>query len=149
MIAYQARSFGNEQPKYYTIILDSNSPKIFGLDRVDITKRIYTVEGPLDSLFLDNAVAVGSSALLNFDDFGLDVVYIFDNEKRNPEIMKIMGKAIISGKKVVILPKSWIYKDLNEAVQGGVNLEELKNIVDENIYSGMAAKLRFNQWKRS
>ena len=60
IFAYQGRAFGNETPKYITIKLKERD-KIFGLDRVDISKHFYVVEGPLDSLFIDNCLEVDSS----------------------------------------------------------------------------------------
>ena len=61
VFAYQGRSFGKEPPKYITIRLDDDTTKIFGLDRIDDSKQVYAVEGPLDSLFLDNCIAVGGA----------------------------------------------------------------------------------------
>jgi len=60
IFAYQGRAFGDEQPKYITIKLQDRD-KIFGLDKVDISKHFYVVEGPIDSLFVDNCLAVGGS----------------------------------------------------------------------------------------
>ena len=57
--------------------------KTIGLDRIDMSKQIYAVEGPLDSLFLDNCIAVGGSDLNKLES---DVIIIFDNEPRNKEI---------------------------------------------------------------
>ena len=61
MFAFQGRAFGEEEPKYITIKLDENKKRIYGLDRLDITKKIYVVEGPIDSLFLPNAIAVAGA----------------------------------------------------------------------------------------
>ena len=63
MFAFQGRAFGNEQPKYITIVLDSQKEKIYGLNRVDWKKTVYVVEGPIDSLFLDNCIATAQSDL--------------------------------------------------------------------------------------
>ena len=91
VFAYQGRAFGKEQPKYITIKLDSDKSKIFGLDRVDKSKQIYAVEGPLDSLFLNNCIAVGGADLVKLKN---DIIIIFDNEPRNREICKQMGFCI-------------------------------------------------------
>jgi hypothetical protein len=149
MFAYQGRSLNGEEPKYYTIILKDKYPKFFGLDRLDSNKKIYCVEGPIDSLFLPNAVAVGSSALTTFDDNLKNVVYCFDNERRNPDITKLIGRAVKHGKKVFIPPNTYNYKDLNEAFQSGLTKEEVKDIIDSNTFIGPAALMKFNMWKRS
>ena len=57
MFAFQGRAFGKENPKYITIVLDSDRDKIYGLNNVDWNKKVYVVEGPIDSLFLDNCIA--------------------------------------------------------------------------------------------
>jgi hypothetical protein len=143
--AYQARAIHGQEPKYYTIILDETHQKVFGVDRVDPTKPVYVFEGPLDSLFIPNAVAVGSSALMNYD----GDIYCFDNEKRNREIVNIMEKAVESGRKVFIPPDNYKWKDVNDAVkEGGMTAEDVLGIINDNTFSGLSAKLRFSQWKK-
>ena len=63
MFAYQGRAFGNEQPRYITLKLEDNKEKIYGLERIDFEDHVYVVEGPLDSLFLDNCLAVAGADL--------------------------------------------------------------------------------------
>lgn len=149
IFAYQARSIQGQEPKYYTIILDDSTKKLFGVERLDRKKKIYVCEGPLDSLFIPNCVAVGSSALLTFDDAGLDVTYVFDNEKRNPDIVKLIATAVISRKNVFIPPMGYQHKDINDAILSGISPEELKDIIDQNTWSGAFAVFKFNLWKRS
>lgn len=149
LFAYQARSLNGEEPKYYTIILNPDVPKLFGMDRVDLSKKIYILEGGLDSMMIDNAVAVGSSALTTFPDKGLNVTYIWDCEPRNPDIVKLIGRAISQNKKVFIPPSGYYYKDLNDAVIHGFENKELEDLINENTFSGASALLRFNNWKRS
>ena len=78
MFAFQGRAFGQETPKYITIILDSTKNKIYGLNRIKRDKPIYAVEGPIDSLFLDNCVAVAGA---EFTSLSLDTTIIFDNDR--------------------------------------------------------------------
>ena len=48
--------------RYVTLRTNESTNKlVFGMDRVDLKKRVYLVEGPLDSLFLNNCVASGSN----------------------------------------------------------------------------------------
>jgi len=149
IFAYQARSLHGQEPKYYTIVLDPTTPKFFGLDRVDLSKTIYVIEGPIDAMFLPNCVAVGSSALTTFAGDDLDIVYVYDAEPRNHDIVHLIEKAVRSCAKVFIPPKGYNHKDLNEAIQSGVTKTELKYIIDHNTYSGALALLKFNMWKRS
>ena len=145
VFAYQGRAFGNEQPKYLTIKLNESKNKIFGLDRIDKEKQIYVVEGPIDSLFLDNCIAVAGSDLNKIEG---DLTIIFDNEPRNREIVKQIEKAINSGRNIVLWPESMKYKDINDMILGGYSKSEIQQIIMDNTFSGVEAKLRFTEWKK-
>ena len=145
VFAYQGRAFGKEQPKYITIKLDNDATKIFGLDRIDNSKQVYAVEGPLDSLFLDNCVAVGGADLAKLKN---DVIIIFDNEPRNREICKQMDSCIRFYKKIVIWPDSMKHKDINDMIMAGYTKKQIQEIINDNTFSGAAAQLRFAEWKK-
>ena len=145
VFAYQGRAFGNEQPKYLTIKLNESKNKIFGLDRIDKEKQIYVVEGPIDSLFLDNCIAVAGSDLNKIEG---DLTIIFDNEPRNREIVKQIEKVINSGRNIVLWPESMKYKDINDMILGGYSKSEIQQIIMDNTFSGVEAKLRFTEWKK-
>ena len=145
IFAYQGRAFGKEQPKYITIKLDDEATKTFGLDRIDMSKQIYAVEGPLDSLFLDNCIAVGGSDLNKLES---DVIIIFDNEPRNKEICKQMEFCISSYKKLVIWPDSMKHKDINDMIVAGYTKEQIQEIITNNTFLGAAAQLRFAEWRK-
>ena len=145
VFAYQGRAFGDEQPKYITIKIDADRDKIFGLDKVDKSKPILVVEGPLDSLFLNNCIAVAGA---DFSNIGGDLTVIYDNEPRNKEINKQIEKTIDQGKSVCLWPDTMEYKDINDMVIGGYTKEEIQEIITDNTFSGVAAKLRFAEWRR-
>ena len=145
IFAYQGRAFGKEEPKYLTIRLDDEATKTFGLDRIDMSKQIYAVEGPLDSLFLDNCIAVGGSDLNKLES---DVIIIFDNEPRNKEICKQMEFCISSYKKLVIWPDSMKHKDINDMIVAGYTKEQVQEIITDNTFLGEAAQLRFAEWRK-
>jgi len=142
VFAYQGRAFGNEQPKYITIKL-KDCDKIFGLDRVDTSKHFYVVEGPLDSLFIENCLAVGGS---DFDRLGYeDFTVIFDNEPRNKEICKQIEKLILQDRKIVIWPDNVKEKDINDMILADIPVED---IIKNNTYQGAEAQLRFAKWRK-
>ena len=145
VFAYQGRAFGKEQPKYITIKL-KDEDKIFGLDRVDKSKHVYVVEGPLDSLFLDNCIAIAGSDVPSMD---YDFTIIFDNEPRNKEICKQMEKTLNQGRRVVIWPDSMMHKDINDMIIAGYIKEQIQEIITDNTFSGAAAKLRFTTWRKT
>jgi DNA primase len=148
--AYQGRAYGNEEPKYYTIKIDETEEKIYGLDRVDFSKRIYVVEGPIDSLFLPNAIAVSGAS---FDTPTIrqlltNATIIMDNEPRNKEIVKQLAKYIDLGYNVCMFPDTMQEKDINDMVVSGKSVDEILNIINTNTTSGMEAKLKFADWRK-
>ena len=146
VFAYQGRSLNGEDPKYYTIILNSDFPKIFGLDRIDRTKPISVVEGGLDSLFIPNCVAVGSSDLKSFKEGSL---YIYDNEPRSKEIVSLMYDTVKLGYNIFVPPDNYKWKDMNDAiVKGKMSVSELRELVSGNSFSGLSAIAKLNKWKR-
>ena len=150
VIAYQARAFGKEQPKYYTIKVDEDCEKIYGLDRVDYSKRVYVVEGPIDSLFLPNSIAVSGSSfdMISVRQLLTNATIVMDNEPRNKEIVKLLEKNIELGYNVCMFPDTVPYKDINEMVSGGMTPDEIMEIINTNTFSGAEAKLRFSKWKK-
>tara|TARA_Y100000310_G_scaffold76257_2_gene72724 strand:- start:2152 stop:3219 length:1068 start_codon:yes stop_codon:yes gene_type:complete len=154
VFVYQGRAFGQEQPKYITIKLNPERDKIFGLDKVHIDDPINIVEGPLDSLFLDNCIAVGGSSLSNpliIDDHSIEnnhITIIFDNEPRNREICKAIEKNIDIGRNVVLWPQSVKEKDINDMILSGRTIEEIKEIIYTNVFCGPKAKLQFSRWRK-
>ena len=145
VFTYQGRAFGDEQPKYITIKIDADRDKIFGLDKVDKSKPILVVEGPLDSLFLDNCIAVAGADFSNMEG---DLTVIYDNEPRNKEINKQIEKTIDQGKSVCLWPDNIEYKDINDMIIAGYSKKEIQDIITNNTFSGVAAKLRFADWRR-
>jgi|TARA_B110000908_G_scaffold83221_1_gene99658 hypothetical protein len=148
IFAYQGRSFGDEKQKYITIILDTEYPKIFGMDRVDPNLNIYVTEGPFDSLFLDNAVAVAQSDL-RVPQFKDKAVLVPDNEPRNPEICKQIERCIEEGYKVCLWPSTIKEKDINDMILSGKTSAEVLGIIHSNSHSGLKAQTVFNNWKRT
>jgi transcription elongation factor Elf1 len=149
--AFQARAYGDEQPKYYTIKVDESEEKIYGLDRVDYSKRIYVVEGPIDSLFIPNGIAVSGSS---FDTPTIrsllaNATIVMDNEPRNKEIVNQLDKYIELGYSVVMYPDYIEEKDINDMVKAGRSPAEILDLINTNTFTGMEAKLKFANWRKS
>jgi len=144
VFAYQGRAFGEETPKYITIKL-KDEDKIFGLDRVDKSKHFYVCEGPLDSLFIDNCLAVGGS---DFDRLEGNFTVIFDNEPRNKEINKQIKKTIDKGCSIVLWPDQMNWKDINDMIIHGYTKSQIQEIITDNTFCGAAAQLRFAEWRK-
>ena len=142
---YQGRSLDvNDKMRYITIMLDEDRPKIYGLNKIDDTKTVFITEGPFDSLFISNSVAM-CGADVDVSSYSWDCVYIFDNEPRNTQICDRISNTIDRGDKVVIWDSNIQLKDLNDMVLAGHNVESL---VESSIYQGLEAKVKFTEWKR-
>lgn len=146
LFGYQGRSINlKSHLRYITIMLDESKPKVFGLDKIDRNNTVYVTEGPFDSLFLKNSIAMcGADVFLDSFSFS-DIVYVLDNEPRNLQIVKRISKLIETGNKVVIYPTNVKEKDLNEIKLSGKNVE---TIVKSNIYSGLEANVKLLEWKK-
>ncbi len=145
LIGFQGRALGKSFTKYITVMLNEESPKIYGLEKVDSTKPIYIVEGPFDSTFIQNAIAMCGSDVdigsFNWSNY----IYVFDNEPRNREIVNRVSKTIGRGNKIVIWPNNIIDKDINDMVLSG---HDVMSVVELNTYSALEAKIKFNNWKK-
>jgi hypothetical protein len=149
MFGFQGRAFDNDSLRYITIMLDESSPKIFGLEGVDFNKKYYVVEGPIDSLFVPNSIAMAgadgnSSGLRSVS----NSVFVFDNEPRNVDIVNRMDKLLSEGKRVCIWPEWVISKDINDLVLSGVTPSQVQNMIDSNTYEGLEGRLALAIWRR-
>ena len=145
LIGFQGRSLGSSKVKYITVMLDDDAPKIYGLDNIRTDAPVYITEGPFDSTFIRNAIAMcGADA--DVDRWGIsNRVWIYDNEPRNREIVNRISKTIDSGDSVVIWPDGIDDKDINDMVMSGLDVQ---SVIESNTYAGLEAKLKFNTWKR-
>ena len=145
LIGFQGRSLVPNSVKYITVMLDEEAPKIYGLNTVDEKLPVYVVEGPFDSTFVNNSVALcGSDGDVRCLE-GSSVVFVYDNEPRNREIVNRIGKCISRGQSVVIWPNGIVEKDINDMVLSGLNVMD---VIKSNTYSGLEAKIKFNNWKK-
>jgi len=140
--------------RYLTLEVDGNEDiKLFGAERVKISQRIYAVEGPIDSLFLPNAVATADSNLLAAVDAlpeAKDIVLVFDNEPRNKDLIRTIRKAVANKYQVCLWPETMKWKDINDMiVKGGLTSEQVRGIIDENTYSGLTLELVFSNWVKN
>lgn len=144
LIGFQGRSLQKKSVKYITVML-SDTFKIYGLDKISKDKPVYVVEGPFDSTFIPNSVALcgsdGDVSCLN----GFDTIFVYDNEPRNKEIVEKIEKEISKGNKIVIWPNHVNDKDINDMVLSGHNVMDM---LKSNTYSGLEAKIKFNNWKK-
>ena len=150
LLAVQGRSLGESKLRYITLKLHDDNKKVYGLDRIDTDELVYVVEGPIDSMFLENAVATADSNLESITDV-LDkskVVLIFDNEPRNKEIVNKIHHAIDNHFNVVIWPEMVEAKDINDMILDGFSPDEIQEFIDKNTFVNLRAMMEFVNWKK-
>ena len=148
LTAVTCRALRGEALRYITVKVAEDKPLIYGLDAVDKNNDVYAVEGPIDSLFLDNCIAIAGTSLGKTNLTSLPkekLIVIFDNQPRNKEVCKIIHKTIKDGYRVVIWPQSIAEKDINEMVVAG---RSIKQIISKNVFSGLEAEVKYTAWKR-
>ena len=137
------RGMRGEALRYILIKIDEDAPTVYGLDNVDKTQPVTVVEGPLDSLFIENSIACAGTSFNKIEELGLDkdnTRIVFDNQPKNTEVCKLVEKYVDMGYKVVIWPETIGEKDINDMAIAGVNVQD---IIDSNTYQGLSARMKF------
>ena len=145
LVGVQGRTLNSNSVKYITTIFYDEAPKIYGLDNIRRDAPVFVTEGPFDSTFLLNSIAM-CGADCDVRKWGVSTpVWVYDNEPRNPEITARISSTIAKGDSVVIWPSNVIEKDINDMILAG---HDVQSIVESNTYSGLEANLQFTTWKR-
>ena len=145
LVGVQGRSLGPNSVKYITTIFYDEAPKIYGLDDIRTRDSVYITEGPFDSTFLRNSIAM-CGADGDVGKWGVSTpVWVYDNEPRSKEITTRISDTIDRGDNVVIWPNQIKEKDINDMVLAG---HDVQSIVESNIYKGLEATLQFTTWKK-
>lgn len=153
LFGYQGRAFfDTHPPKYITIILNDEKPRVYGLESVNMSERVYVVEGPIDSMFIHNCIAMAGAHLdKTANDIGLkpsNTTIVYDNEPRNENIINAIAKVIDLGYNVCIWPDNVEHKDINEMISGGMTSRQIEKLIDQHTYRDLFAKIRLTQWKK-
>ena len=145
LVGFQGRSLGPSKVKYITVMINDDAPKIYGLDNIRRDAPVFVTEGPIDSTFLRNSIAM-CGADGDVGKWGVSTpVWVYDNEPRSKEITARISNTIDRGDKVVIWPNNIYEKDINDMVLAG---HDVQSIVESNTYEGLEANLKFTTWKR-
>ncbi len=130
-------------------MIDESKPKVFGLDTINDKGKVFVVEGPIDSMFMPNCVAMAGSAINLAEIFPnklrSEITVIMDNEPRNKDIVRQIDKYIDDGYNVCIWPDNIQEKDINDMVLAGLDPEW---IIVQNTRNGLTAKAALSQWKK-
>jgi hypothetical protein len=148
LIGAQGRALRESKVRYVTVKVYENAPKVFGLERWNSDQHTYLVEGPIDSLFLPNCLAMAGADMSDLSILDKEkTTLIFDNEPRNFQIARSMIKSLQDGWKVVIWPNSIACKDINDMVLTSIKDTRLVEIINRNTYSGQRGEWEVHSWK--
>ena len=146
LIGFQGRSFSQTGLRYITIMLGENNPKIFNLDECDRSRIHYIFEGPIDSMFVKNSIAMAGGSI-DWTYVNDNSVFVYDNEPRSKETCKKISKVIEKGYKVVIFPSKIKEKDINDMILSET-VPDIDNLLSNNISYGLEANLLYNVWRK-
>ena len=136
--------------RYRTYRIKEESPKIWGLDRVDWNKKVFICEGAIDASFLENGIAmsgadvdISHSFISNYKD---NLYFILDNEPYNKEICKRYRKLCELGYNVFIW-NDIVEKDINDYYLAHNNKDVFEDI--SNYKCGLRLKLALANWLKN
>ncbi len=158
LIFVQGRSFDkNPKIKYITLELQKGNLKLWGLSDINIDKTIYITEGPIDAMFLNNSLAIAGSKISNKELMSLfpkkncrDIVFVFDNEPHNKDVVASMLDKIKFGFSVVIWNRQKIKeKDINDMIMFNeiINIDNIMLKLHELTFYGVRAKNKVKFWR--
>lgn len=155
VVCYQTRALTQNQfPKYLTKF---GEKELFGLNNVDtVIPYVFIFEGPIDSMFVKNGVAIASIAptekqLQQLNNLiGYEQIWVFDNDKNNKQTERKIEKHIKDNRRVFIWPKEFCkFKDFNE-ICSKLKIDEIPwKYVVENSACGPEALLKQKLLKRN
>jgi len=149
LIGAQGRALQESKVRYVTVKVHEDAPKVFGLERWNSDQHTYLVEGPIDSLFLPNCLAMAGADMSDLSILDKDkTTLIFDNEPRNFQIARSMIKSLQNGWKIVVWPNSITCKDINDMVLTSIKDARLVEIINRNTYSGQRGEWEVHNWKK-
>ena len=146
LIAAQGRALGKNELRYITVKVEEDSLKIYGLDRWNPEDHTYIVEGPIDSMFLPNCLAVAGGDLLTYNGDKEKTTLIFDNEPRNIHTIKKIMDSISKGWSVVIWSKERKFKDINDLIISGLSTDEILDMINTRTMKGLEADWASREW---
>jgi len=149
LIGAQGRALQESKVRYVTVKVHEDVPKVFGLERWNSEQYTYLVEGPIDSLFLPNCLAMAGADMSDLTLIDKNkTTLIFDNEPRNFQIVKSMVRFLKNGWKIVVWPNSITCKDINDMVLTSIKDARLDEIINTNTYSGQRGEWEVHSWKK-
>jgi hypothetical protein len=149
LACYQSRALLNHQfPKYIT---KEGEKCFYGEDKIDpLIPYIFIFEGPIDAMFVRNAVAMaGTDVSFKQQQFlnkciGYEKIFVYDNDIDNVVLTKKIKKRLSNNDRVFIWPKKFSkYKDVNE-ICCKLGLDEFAwKFIVENSFTGTEGNVKY------
>jgi transcription elongation factor Elf1 len=148
-----------QRHRFITLELNDDT-KLYGRNRINWSDPVYVLEGPIDAMFIDNALATAGAAAGLYEVERMNrehgnalsnICLLFDNDyTSNPEILDYVLKYANTGYSVVLFDKNFEgIKDVNDAVQNhGWTREEVNAYVRAVTYNGLRAKLELSSLQK-
>jgi len=76
------------------------------------------------------------------------IVFVFDNEPRNVEILKRIDSIVDKGYNIALFPNYIKEKDINDMVLSGRTTAEIQDIINDNTFNGLTAKAKLSEWRK-
>ena len=154
LIGAQGRALRESKVRYVTVKVHEDAKKIFGLERWKPEEHTYLVEGPIDSLFLPNCLAMAGASLGDLSFLNKEkTTIILDNESRSNTIPNLMNMYLRNDWKVVVWKTHWIgddndtFKDINDLIILGRSPAQILEMINKNTYSGLRGEWEVSNWK--
>lgn len=142
LYGFQGRS-ADPKIKLFNTFTKNESMKVYNLYNVDLCDTVYIFESIIDSLMVENSIAMlGTTLSAGVANMIKHKVYITDND---PVGKKRALQYLQQGEKCFIFPSTFPYKDFNEAVCAGYRKENLMRLIKENTFQGLlgVTKIKF------
>ena len=144
---FQLRDIFAKDKKYRFYTCSHTNEHGYFYRKINKDKPIFVVEGCIDSLFLPNSIAALTSTIWKVQIPDADCLYFNDQEPRNSEVSKQVAKCLKLGLKTILLPPEYFNNDVNDLVNLGLSLNEIDELFKNNVYQGLAGKLKYAEWK--
>lgn len=137
--------------RYIVLEVDNYLPKIWGIEYIDWKQPIYIFEGPIDAMCVPNSLALAGVSSDKSVEYILNhtskdnIVFSFDNELYNRDVLKQIRKKIEQGFSVVICDKNFKGKDINEIITKEIMTpDEIYKYLKDRTFSGLRAKVELS-----
>lgn len=154
IVYYQTRALHDKDAEIAKYFSKKDSDKtLYGINNISSTlEYIFIFEGPIDSMFCQNAVAACGLTLTTLQEEQLDKyrmfdkIWVLDNQLDNIDVVTKYKELIDAGRNVFFWPKEFKdYKDVNDVCVATEKNHIPPKFILNNTFSGMEAQLKLKE----